>query len=125
MGKFIIEKDGNIWKLTICESTEINIELFKKMYKIFSNSKKAIIIKLEGNIYIGKAALDFMNRIENRKNNSNIAIIADSFSENLLANFYNKFYKPTFPIKIFRKENEALLWLKTKTMENDFKFLFN
>lgn len=40
------------------------------------------------------------------------AIIIDSLSNRLLANFYIKFQKPQNPIKIFEKEEEAIQWLK-------------
>lgn len=39
------------------------------------------------------------------------AIIIDSLSNRLLANFYIKFHKPENPIKIFEKEHEAVKWL--------------
>lgn len=125
MRKFIIENEENVLKLTVCENVDVDIDSLKKLYRILSKEKKNTVIKLERYIYIDKEARDFMNRIEKRKNHSNITIIADSFSENLLANFYNKFYKPAFPIKIFRKEKDALQWLKIKSSENDFKFFLN
>ncbi len=125
MGKFIIETEENLLKLTICENAEVNVESLKKLYRILTKEDKITVIKLERYIYMEKEARDFMNRIENRRTNSNITIIADSFSENLLANFYNKFYKPTYPIKVFRKEKDALHWLKLNSSENDFKFFLN
>lgn len=40
------------------------------------------------------------------------AIIIDSLSNRILANFYIKFHKPANPIKMFADEKEAIQWLK-------------
>ena len=125
MGKFIIKKEDDVFKLTICKNSDVNIESVKKIYRTLSKEGEVTVIKLEPYIYMEKNARDFMNRIENRKHNSSITIIADSFSEYLLANFYNNFYKPEFPIKIFRKDKEAMHWLKINSTENKIKFFLN
>ena len=125
MGKFVIEKRENVLKLTICENSEVNIDSLKKIYRMLAKEGKSTVIELEPYIYMEKDARDFMNRFETRNQSSSIIIIADSFSGILLANFYKNFYKPEFPIKIFREEKEALSWLRINSTENKFKFLLN
>lgn len=40
------------------------------------------------------------------------AIVIDNLPNRLLARFFSKFYKPKFPMKIFRNKEDALSWLE-------------
>lgn len=40
------------------------------------------------------------------------AIVTDSFTVRLIVNFFNSFYKPLVPFKLFSTEEEALAWLR-------------
>lgn len=40
------------------------------------------------------------------------AVIVNSLSTRLIVNFFIKFHRPSFPVKIFNSEAEALRWLK-------------
>lgn len=39
------------------------------------------------------------------------AIVTDNIAYRLLANFYDKFYRPIIPLKIFRSIDPAVAWL--------------
>lgn len=41
------------------------------------------------------------------------AILVNSLPTRLIANFFIKFHKPTFPVKIFSSEKDAIKWLKS------------
>ena len=41
------------------------------------------------------------------------AIISDSLAVRLVMNFFNAFYKPTVPLKMFATEKAARKWLRT------------
>jgi hypothetical protein len=72
---------------------------------------KPIIIHLHREMSIDKEARDYIYKMNKRLNVPPIAIVAGTFNESLVANFYQKFYKPQTPYKIFKKENEACDWL--------------
>lgn len=41
------------------------------------------------------------------------AIISDSLAVRIVMNFFNAFYKPTVPLKMFATEEAARKWLRT------------
>ena len=66
---------------------------------------------------ITKEARDFFS-IQNRKSKINgIAIIQNSILGNMVANFFIGINRPTVPVKLFKKEAEAIEWCKKISAE--------
>jgi hypothetical protein len=114
INQFSVFSDNECTKLVVNENAEISREVLKEMYRLVKESggTKPIIILLQPEINIGKEARDYMYKLNNRFSAPPVAVIAQTLNESLHANFYQKFYKPRTPYRIFKKENEAFDWLK-------------
>src|SRR4051812_8190775 len=107
MEKFKIQVDDRFLKLTICENTQLNIIALKRLFRIVGDTKKNTIVILEPLIDVSPEALHFINKFEKLRAPMNITIVSNTFTETLITNFYNKFYKPHIPLKIYRNVEEA------------------
>lgn len=50
-----------------------------------------------------------------------MAVVMRSLAHKLIANFYNKVFKPSFPFKVFDDLNEAELWCKAQVEQQQNK----
>lgn len=72
--------------------------------------KYPIIVDTSDISSISKEARDFFS-IRNRKSNINgIAILQNSVIGNMVANFFIGINRPTVPVKLFKKEDDAVKW---------------
>ncbi len=60
-----------------------------------------------------KEARDFFATPEAIQNLNAIAVVTDSMIGNMIYNFYLTISKPSLPTKLFKSNEEALLWLKS------------
>ncbi len=86
-------------------------ELFEEYNKIIEGKKYPFIYLTENDaLIIDKETRTFFRASENSFPKTCIAIVANSLSLKLMANFYLKFHKPTTKIKIFNTEIDATSW---------------
>jgi hypothetical protein len=50
------------------------------------------------------------------KNRTSLAFVTDSLAHKLVVNFFIKFNRPSTPTKLFTDEEEAIRWLKGKSL---------
>jgi hypothetical protein len=111
-------KDGILWWYVLSDAViETN-----DMEEIISASRK--IIKKNNNVrlplYIDIRKLDQLShKVRMRfspekasKHISGCAVLVDSLATRITATFFVKFHKPSFPIKLFNKEADAIKWLR-------------
>lgn len=112
--QFSVFCDNEYLKLVISENAEINLNVLKQMYRLVkvSGAFRPIIILLQPEMNIGKEARDYIYKLNRRFPVPPVAVIAETLNESLHANFYQKFYKPQTPYRIFKNETEAFDWLK-------------
>jgi hypothetical protein len=112
--QFSVYGDDEYLKVVINRNADINLDVLKEIYRLVKKTGeiKPIIILLQPEMNIGKEARDYIHKMNTRFPFPPVAVIAQTFNESLLANFYKKFYKPQTPYKIFKRENEAFNWLK-------------
>ncbi len=80
--------------------------LLEKNYPILMNFKSVV--------FSNKESRDFMAGIEH---NGPKAILIDSALGSMIANFFMKISAPTLNIKIFISKEEAILWLRSHSVE--------
>jgi hypothetical protein len=112
--EFCVESDNEYLRVIINEKTDVSLDVLKEIYRYLRRTGeiKPIMILLQPEMNLGKEAREFIHKINRRFPFPPVAVIAHTFNESLMANFYKKFYRPQTPYKIFKKENEAFNWLK-------------
>jgi len=112
--QFCVYSDTEYLKLIINENADISLDVLKEIYRFLNKNGeiKPIIIQLKPEMTLGKEAREYIHKMNKRFPFPPVAVIAQTFNESLMANFYKKFYRPQTPYKIFKKENEAFDWLK-------------
>ena len=73
---------------------------------------KPAIIRLHAEMSLQREAGEYIHKINKRFGVPPVAVIAETLSESLIANFYRRFYKPETPYKVFRTEDDAFEWLR-------------
>lgn len=111
--QFSVDTDNEYLKLIINRNADISLDVLKEIYRLVKRSGeiKPIVIQLQPEMSIGKEARDYINKMNKRFPFPPVAVVAQTFNESLMANFFKNFYKPQTPYKIFKKENEAFDWL--------------
>jgi hypothetical protein len=110
----VLSAYGEYLRVIINEKTDVSLNVLKEIYRYLRRTGeiKPIMILLQPEMYLGKDAREYIHKINRRFPFPTVAVIAHTFNESLMANFYKKFYRPQTPYKIFKKENEAFNWLK-------------
>ena len=112
---FAFYSDDEHIKLIIRENAEVSLPALKQLYRLMksSGSSKPAIIRLHADISMQREASEYIHKLNKRFVVPPVAVIAETLNESMIANFYKNYYKPGTPYKIFRKEAEAVEWIKT------------
>lgn len=109
-----IRQDG-IVHVFFKDQTEINIPLQDEMVKVYAQlcgeKKYPFIFEVGKHCSITKEAREYAIEIEPDKPVAISAVLVNNAFDKLMANFYYKFNKPQKPYKVFRKFDEAIVWL--------------
>ena len=100
-----------------CEVTRENaIELRDKAISLFNGGKFfSIIDGTKGYATLTNETLAYSAKDEKlAEHRMAQAILVDTLSLSMIANFYLKFKKPLRPVKIFDKKHKAMAWLESK-----------
>ena len=92
------------------EDVKENIEIRKQMQE---GSKVLVLGDIRGILQISSEARAFVSSKQVANLNIAMAIITDSLTTKLLANFFIKFNKPQSPTKLFNDKQSALVWLSS------------
>ena len=116
MNEIWLDDEGILWLMPI-ESGEIDLEEAKACFKIYKSmgcDKKKVLqlMDMRNSVTISKDARDFAAK---EGNNYFIAsaIVSNTLAVRIMVNFFNKFYKPEVPFKLFGDIESALKWLRT------------
>ena len=120
---FLIEfRSDEIVKVTFKENMVLDVPLQEKLYELLAQicegKKYGFIFDAKDNVIITKEARENATRLEKNSSSFASAAIATSLPYRLIANFYLKFNKPGIPFKIFKKEEEAIVWLSKQAKKN-------
>ena len=102
----VIFKKGSV--VDIKEQDE-NLNAF---VELAGAQKRPILYRAEHNVTFTREARERAPELEKRTPVSASAFLANNLAYKLMADFYIKFNKPFVPSKTFRKEDEAIKWLK-------------
>jgi hypothetical protein len=82
----------------------------------FSKAKKhLLLICVPVKISINKAARDYLASEEGLQNIMASALVVSTKYSFFLSNFFVKLNPPTIPVKIFNKEEKAIVWLQQQS----------
>ena len=112
--QFCFYSEDEYLKVVINTKADISLDVLKQLYRQFKKTDKIkpVMILLQPEMNIGKEGREYIHKMNKRFPSHPIAVVAQTFNESLLANFYKNFYNPENPYKIFKMENEAFDWLK-------------
>ena len=94
---------------------DFEIEDVKKIIAMEKNlgaKKLPVLISCQETTNTNTELMSYISKNENNPYSSADAFVISSTSQSILANFYMKVNKPERPTKFFKKETEALEWLK-------------
>jgi hypothetical protein len=124
INKKVITKNNEIWiddeRILIVKpipNVDLDLEEVKLCFEIYEslgvgpNNKLLQIIDTRDGSMSSDARAYAAEHIKNYFIAS--AIISDSLAVRIIVNFFNTFYKPNVPFKMFSNEVEAREWLKT------------
>jgi hypothetical protein len=94
-------------------------KLYHLYIEICQGKKYGFIFDAMDNVTITKEARENATKLEKTSPSYATAAVANSLPYRLIANFYLKFNKPGIPFKIFRNQEDAVVWLKGQ--EKKFK----
>jgi len=108
-----LREDG-IVHVFIKPGTHITVDVQKSMietyYKV-TNIKRPFIFEAGEFTSISKEARQNATVIEDTAPVAASAIIVKNLGQRIIADYYYKFNKPKQPLKIFKREEDAVIWL--------------
>ena len=87
------------------------LESKKARLKLQKEKAMKVLVDVRAMYQISKEARELSAKQENSELSVAMAILSESISSKLFANFFIKFNKPTTPTKMFTSKEKALKWL--------------
>lgn len=113
---FIHSRKDGIVHVVFKEKVELDVDLQERMMEVYikicAGEKRPFMFSAFNDVNITKEARDNSKKLEDRYPGSATAVIANSLSYTLIANFYLKVNKPKTPYKVFKDIPSAEFWLK-------------
>lgn len=112
----LLEYCNNIVFVRIKEGAEITVESMHEQFnaqkELVENKEYVVLVDGTKHSTVSPEARKLMadHRPPNRK--ATAIVNNDNLAMHLIANFYLRVNKPSIPTKIFKRENEAVAWLK-------------
>ena len=106
--------DGII-RVMLKKKTEVNAEHFEKLFKTYNELVQGqkfpfIYYAEDGSSSVSEDGRAYAKKEEYSFPKVCNAVVVTRLSHKLLANFYFKFNKPSYPFKVFNKMDEAEAW---------------
>lgn len=103
--------------VTWLEGAEVDAGLKTEMHNVYlqmtGGQKHPFLFEAESSVWFTKDARDIASTLEPSQPFLAVAMVARSLAFRLLCDFYQRFYKPMHPYKVFRDREKAIEWLKT------------
>jgi len=108
---------GALLRITLLEGAEIDIEETIKncsaILKVAAGKKRLILVNANADWAITTEARAYFVRENILERTIAMAFVADKLPKRLIVNFFIRLHKTSIPIKLFSKEEKALIWLKS------------
>lgn len=108
---------NGIVHVVYADGAEIGLEAQRETHAaitvIANGIRRPMLFSHKGSFWISKDAREYARKNEATQPYKAIACVASNLGIRLMAEFYNKFYKPEIPYKVFSKEGDALKWLRS------------
>lgn len=88
------------------------VEIIRSAAQTFVGEKYVVIADIRGLKSMSNEARVYLAGRESERLHEAVAIIVESTSTRLLANFFINFHRPSRPTRMFTSEEKAKLWLK-------------
>ena len=91
-------------------------EIYKANQRLSEGSKYSLLVIIGKYTNVSPEARELAANKELSKNRTSLAFVTDSLAHKLVVNFFIKFNRPSTPTKLFTDEEEAIRWLKGKSL---------
>jgi hypothetical protein len=110
-----ITSEGDFIRIRIKPGAEVEKadaeEILSAYFNLCGNDSYPVLTDAGGLHYISPEAKKyFAGEVQKNPPIAN-AVVSGSTAVRLIANFFIQFFKPSFPLRLFRTEKEALEWL--------------
>lgn len=109
-------KEESLLYIKILEDVSISVEKAKKLsdsiHKITNGQKHFALIDATNYFFIEDDALKYMAMPEECICKKGAAYYSMNLANRLTMHFFKVFHKPSYPLQLFRKKEEAMGWLK-------------
>ena len=109
--------DGGILHIRYTKKTDVTLIIAKKeielINKICLGKKIPTLVNLNNTKSISREARQFLSGRESQKVLRSVALVVKSPIHSVMGNFFLGINKPSYPLKLFSSEEQALNWLKT------------
>ncbi len=120
LAEIYFDRGDSILHIKLREGAKITLDNCRQHYelirKITENKKHVSLVDATNFFTIDKEALRLSSASKTRGNLIATAYYTTNLANRLTTNFFIAFYRPAFPISLFKTKEEALAWLK----ENKF-----
>lgn len=87
-----------------------NVVFFRKQF--IQEINYPVLIKDDKTVKIEKKAREYFASTNGIEGLSSVAVLTNSVYKSTLMNFFTKVLPPKIPVRLFRKEEDAIDWLK-------------
>ncbi|MDF2450719.1 MAG: hypothetical protein K0S26_223 [Bacteroidota bacterium] len=109
-------KEKSLLHIKILEDVSITVEKAKSLsdsiHKITNGEKHFTLVDATNYFFIEDEALKYMALPESGADKMGSAYFSTNLANRLTMHFFKVFHKPSYPVQLFRKEEEAMSWLK-------------
>jgi hypothetical protein len=109
-------KEKSLLYIKILEDVSITVEKAKKLadsiHRITEGQKHFALVDATNYFFIEDDALKYMAKPEICAGKMGSAYFSMNLANRLTMHFFKVFHKPSYPIELFRKKEEAINWLK-------------
>lgn len=111
-----LEYENRILSVRISEGLELTEQILETIFlegdKLAEGSRFCVLADVRNNVSSSSEARKYGAKNEHTRNHIAYAMLADTTAVILLSNFFIKVNRPAIPTRLFKKEDEALTWLK-------------
>lgn len=112
----IREREDGIVHVTFLEGTTFDIPLQERLMqeyiKLCQDQKRPFLFDAEDHFTLTKEASQNAKKLEPNFPATAHAAVVKNLAHKIIGDFFLKFHKPKLPFKIFRKQEDAIKWLR-------------
>ena len=122
LGKTTITfEDDYVAHLHIKSGQVVEVDELKSIFKVINEAdnddKFRLLVTADDKASLSPEAREYASSAESSDRIVADAVVVQSYSHEMTANFFIRFNKPNRPTQLFKNENEAYEWLKSFPVE--------